>query len=165
MTRSSGIGTRSRRSILTPATPPNLPIADGRVGEVAAYVVHAGRTDRNVGKMTAMLEVRNDLVTRSSSALRRDGSDGDLHQGVGHGRRRVVGDFIAGAARSWCRKRPRTRTPFSWRYRSLSIGLLGHVTCCTAVPRLILCYQASRDYIGDYYGRVPWVKIPARGAG
>jgi len=30
-----------------------------------------------------------------------------------------------------------------------------------AMPRgLILCHQSSREYIGDYHGREPWVKIP-----
>jgi len=26
---------------------------------------------------------------------------------------------------------------------------------------LILCHQVTRDYIGDYHGREPWVKIPS----
>ena len=25
---------------------------------------------------------------------------------------------------------------------------------------MILCHQATREYIGDYHGREPWVKIP-----
>jgi uncharacterized NAD-dependent epimerase/dehydratase family protein len=29
------------------------------------------------------------------------------------------------------------------------------------MPRgLILCHQPSREFIGDYHGRQPWVKIP-----
>jgi uncharacterized NAD-dependent epimerase/dehydratase family protein len=25
---------------------------------------------------------------------------------------------------------------------------------------MILCHQSSRDFIGDYHGREPWVRIP-----
>jgi uncharacterized NAD-dependent epimerase/dehydratase family protein len=33
-----------------------------------------------------------------------------------------------------------------------------HGSCPDA---LILCHQATREYIGDYHGREPWVKIPS----
>jgi uncharacterized NAD-dependent epimerase/dehydratase family protein len=146
--------------------PPNLPVADGRAGEVAAYVVHAVGSDCNVGKMTAMLEVRNDLVRRGHRArFVATGQTGIFIEGWGTAVDAVVADFIAGAAEELVLRAAKDADIILVEgqgslihpgYSGVTLGLLHG-----SMPRgLILCHQASRDYIGDYHGREPWVKIP-----
>ena len=146
--------------------PPNLPVADGRAGEVAAYVVHAVGSDCNVGKMTAMLEVRNDLVRRGHRArFVATGQTGIFIEGWGTAVDAVVADFIAGAAEELVLQAAQDADIILVEgqgslihpgYSGVTLGLLHG-----SMPRgLILCHQASRGYIGDYHGREPWVKIP-----
>ena len=146
--------------------PPNLPVADGRAGEVAAYVVHAVGSDCNVGKMTAMLEVRNDLVRRGHRArFVATGQTGIFIEGWGTAVDAVVADFIAGAAEQLVLQAAKDADIILVEgqgrlihpgYSGVTLGLLHG-----SMPRgLILCHQSSRDYVGDYHGREPWVKIP-----
>jgi uncharacterized NAD-dependent epimerase/dehydratase family protein len=146
--------------------PPNLPIADGRAADVDAYVVHAVGSDCNVGKMTAMLEVRNDLVRRGHRAsFVATGQTGIFIEGWGIAVDAVVADFIAGAAEQLVLQAAKDADIILVEgqgslihpgYSGVTLGLLHG-----SMPRgLILCHQASRDYIGDYHGREPWVKIP-----
>ena len=146
--------------------PANLPIADGRAGEVDAYVVHAVGSDCNVGKMTAMLEVRNALV-RSGHTARfvATGQTGIFIEGWGTAVDAVVADFIAGAAEELVLKAAHDSDIILVEgqgsllhpgYSGVTLGLLHG-----SMPRgLILCHQSSREYIGDYHGRTPWVRIP-----
>ena len=146
--------------------PANLPIADGRAAEVDAYVVHAVGSDCNVGKMTAMLEVRNALVKGGHKArFVATGQTGIFIEGWGTAVDAVVADFIAGAAEELVLKAAQDSdivlvegqgSLLHPGYSGVTLGLLHG-----SMPRgLILCHQSSREFIGDYHGRTPWVKIP-----
>jgi D-glutamate N-acetyltransferase len=146
--------------------PANLPIADGRAKDVDAYVVHAVGSDCNVGKMTAMLEVRDALVRAGHRArFAATGQTGIFIEGWGTAVDAVVADFIAGAAEELVLQAARDAdivlvegqgSLLHPGYSGVTLGLLHG-----SMPRaLILCHQSSRDFIGDYHGRTPWVKIP-----
>lgn len=164
------LGALARRlgvRILDARKPPaHLPIADGRAGEVDAYVVHAVGSDCNVGKMTAMLEIRNALVRQGRRArFVATGQTGIFIEGWGTAVDAVVADFVAGAAEELVLTAARDAdivlvegqgSLIHPGYSGVTLGLLHG-----SMPRgLILCHQPSRQYIGDYHGRVPWVKIP-----
>ena len=146
--------------------PADLPIADGRAAEVDAYVLLAVGSDCNVGKMTAMLELRKALVARGKrTSFVATGQTGIFIEGWGIAVDAVVADFIAGAAeRLVLQGAPGNDVVLVEGqgslihpgYSGVTLGLL-HGSCPDG---LILCHQATREYIGDYHGRDPWVKIP-----
>ena len=146
--------------------PPNLPIADGRAAEVDAFVILAVGSDCNVGKMTAQLELRDELVKRGcKTSFVATGQTGIFIEGWGTAVDAVVADFIAGAAEELVLHGAKGNdivlvegqgSLIHPGYSGVTLGLL-HGSCPDA---LILCHQATRDYIGDYHGREPWVKIP-----
>ncbi len=146
--------------------PPNLPVADGLAAEVSAYVVHTVGSDCNVGKMTAQVELRNALVNRGyRTRFVATGQTGIFIEGWGIAVDAVVADFIAGAAEWLVLEAAKDADIILVEgqgslihpgYSGVTLGLL-HGCCPDA---LILCHQATRDYIGDYHGREPWVKIP-----
>jgi len=147
--------------------PPNLPIADGRAAEVDAFVILAVGSDCNVGKMTAQLELRDALVKRGQKTrFVATGQTGIFIEGWGTAVDAVVADFIAGAAEELVLQGAKGNdivlvegqgSLIHPGYSGVTLGLL-HGSCPDA---LILCHQATRDYIGDYHGREPWVKIPS----
>ena len=147
--------------------PPNLPIADGRAAEVDALVVLAVGSDCNVGKMTAQLELRDELVKRGhKTSFVATGQTGIFIEGWGIAVDAVVADFVAGAAEQLVLEGAKDNdivlvegqgSLIHPGYSGVTLGLL-HGSCPDA---LILCHQATRDYIGDYHGREPWVKIPS----
>src|SRR5438552_2472557 len=146
-----------------PATPP---VADGLAAEVDAYVVHTVGSDCNVGKMTAQVELRNALLKRGHrTRFVATGQTGIFIEGWGIAVDAVVADFIAGASEWLVLEAAKDADIILVEgqgslihpgYSGVTLALL-HGCCPDA---LILCHQATRDYIGDYDGRAPWVKIP-----
>jgi len=146
--------------------PAKLPVADGRAAEVDAYVILTVGSDCNVGKMTAQLELRNQLVRRGRrTRFVATGQTGIFIEGWGIAVDAVVADFIAGAAEQLVLEGARDAdivlvegqgSLIHPGYSGVTLGLL-HGSCPDG---LILCHQATRAYIGDYHGREPWVKIP-----
>ena len=146
--------------------PAHLPIADGRAAEVDALTVLAVGSDCNVGKMTAQLELRNALVRKGRRpCFVATGQTGIFIEGWGIAVDAVVADFIAGAAEWLVLEGAKDHdlvlvegqgSLIHPGYSGVTLGLL-HGSCPDA---MILCHQPSRDFIGDYHGRQPWVKIP-----
>jgi uncharacterized NAD-dependent epimerase/dehydratase family protein len=147
--------------------PANLPIADGRAADVNAFVILTVGSDCNVGKMTAQLELRDELVRRGHrTSFVATGQTGIFIEGWGMAVDAVVADFIAGAAETLVLQGAKDAdivlvegqgSLIHPGYSGVTLGLL-HGSCPDA---LILCHQATRDYIGDYHGREPWVRIPS----
>jgi uncharacterized NAD-dependent epimerase/dehydratase family protein len=146
--------------------PPGLPVADGRAAEVDAYVILTVGSDCNVGKMTAQLQLRDELVRRGHRArFVATGQTGIFIEGWGIAVDAVVADFVAGAAEQLVLEGAEQAdivllegqgSVIHPGYSGVTLGLL-HGSCPDG---LILCHQSTRDYIGDYHGREPWVKIP-----
>ena len=79
--------------------PDDLPVGTGRVRELDATVVLAVGTDANIGKMTAMLQMRTALQARGVRAgFAPTGQTGIFIEGWGLCVDAVIADFIAGAA-------------------------------------------------------------------
>jgi uncharacterized NAD-dependent epimerase/dehydratase family protein len=94
------------------------------------------------------------------------GQTGIFIEGWGMAVDAVVADFIAGAAETLVLQGAKDAdivlvegqgSLIHPGYSGVTLGLL-HGSCPDA---LILCHQATRDYIGDYHGREPWVRIPS----
>ena len=146
--------------------PAHLPVADGRAAEVDACVILAVGSDCNVGKMTAQLELRDELVRRGHrTSFVATGQTGIFIEGWGIAVDAVVADFIAGAAEQLVLQGAKDHdivlvegqgSLIHPGYSGVTLGLL-HGSCPDA---MILCHQTSREWIGDYSGREPWVRIP-----
>lgn len=146
--------------------PAGLLIADGRAAEVEAYVILSVGSDCNVGKMTAQLQLRDGLVQRGHRArFVATGQTGIFIEGWGIAVDAVASDFVAGAAEQLVLEGSKDAdivlvegqgSLIHPGYSGVTLGLL-HGACPDA---LILCHQATREFIGDYHGREPWVRIP-----
>ena len=145
--------------------PADLPIASGLAKTVDPLVVLTVGTDCNVGKMTAQLQLTRKLNDRGvRTRFVATGQTGIMIQGWGIAVDAVVADFIAGAAEELVLKAAPDADIVLVEgqgsinhpgYSGVTLGLL-HGSCPDA---LILCHQASREYIGEYRGE-PWLRIP-----
>jgi uncharacterized NAD-dependent epimerase/dehydratase family protein len=145
--------------------PADLPIASGLAKKVEPLVVLTVGTDCNVGKMTAQLQLTRQLNQRGiRTRFVATGQTGIMIEGWGIAVDAVVADFIAGAAERLVLEGSRDADVVLVEgqgsinhpgYSGVTLGLL-HGACPDA---LILCHQASREYIGDYR-REAWLRIP-----
>jgi uncharacterized NAD-dependent epimerase/dehydratase family protein len=145
--------------------PLNLPVASGKAKTVEPFVILTVGTDCNVGKMTSQLQITralNDQGVRTRFVA--TGQTGIMIEGWGVAVDAVVADFIAGAAEWLVLEGSKDADVVLVEgqgslnhpgYSGVSCGLL-HGSCPDA---LILCHQATREYIGDYR-RAAWLRIP-----
>jgi uncharacterized NAD-dependent epimerase/dehydratase family protein len=145
--------------------PSDLPVASGAAKTVEPYVVLTVGTDCNVGKMTAQLQLTQQL---NASGLRTrfvaTGQTGIMIEGWGIAVDAVVADFVAGAAERLVLQGSADTDVVLVEgqgsinhpgYSAVTLGLL-HGSCPDG---LILCHQSTREYIGDYRP-AGWLKIP-----
>ncbi len=145
--------------------PPRLPVAAGIARTLESLVVLTVGTDCNVGKMTAQLQLLKQLQARGlRTRFVATGQTGIFIEGWGIAVDAVVADFIAGAAEELVLEGAKDADIVLVEgqgsinhpgYSGVTLGLL-HGSCPDA---LILCHQASREYIGEYRGS-PWLRIP-----
>ena len=159
---------RGRKVLDLRRPPADLPIASGLAKEVDPLVVLTVGTDCNVGKMTAQLQIIRKLNERGLRArFVPTGQTGIMIEGWGIAVDAVVADFIAGAA-EWLTVEGAKNADVVLvegqgsinhpGYSGVTLGLL-HGSCPDA---LILCHQATRQYIGDYR-EAAWLRIPPLG--
>ena len=145
--------------------PANLPIASGAAKATEAFRVLAVGTDCNVGKMTAQLQLVDELNQRGvRTRFAATGQTGIMIEGWGIAVDAVVADFVAGAAEQLTLQGAEGADIVLVEgqgsinhpgYSGVTLGLL-HGSCPDA---MILCHQASRQYIGDYR-QASWLRIP-----
>jgi uncharacterized NAD-dependent epimerase/dehydratase family protein len=145
--------------------PTNLPIASGLARDLAPLVLLTVGTDCNVGKMTAQLQLVQGLKKRGlRTNFVATGQTGIMIEGWGIGVDAVVADFIAGAAEQITVKGAENADVVLVEgqgsinhpgYSGVTVGLL-HGSCPDA---MILCHQATREYIGDYR-QASWLALP-----
>lgn len=157
---------RGGRRILDLRRPPaDLPVASGQAKRLDGYIVLTVGTDCNVGKMTAQLELTRALNGRGlRTRFVPTGQTGMMLEGWGMAVDAVVADFIAGAAERITLEGARDADVVLVEgqgsinhpgYSGVTLGLL-HGACPDG---LILCHQATREYIGDYREEA-WLRIP-----
>lgn len=145
--------------------PRDLPISGGLAKETAALRVLTVGTDCNVGKMTAQLQLVKGLKERGlRTNFVATGQTGIMIEGWGIGVDAVVADFIGGAAEQITLRGAEGADIVLVEgqgsinhpgYSGVTLGLL-HGSCPDV---MILCHQATREYIGDYR-KASWLKIP-----
>jgi uncharacterized NAD-dependent epimerase/dehydratase family protein len=143
--------------------PRDIPVATGRVREVAATVILTVGVDCNIGKMTAQLQLRDALRERGlNTAFVPTGQTGILIEGWGISVDAVIADFIAGAAERLVLEAAESDPDIILvegqgslihpGYSGVTYGLM-HGSLPHA---MIMCGQPSRTEITNN----PWVTIP-----
>jgi uncharacterized NAD-dependent epimerase/dehydratase family protein len=145
--------------------PADLPVASGKAKAVDPFVILTVGTDCNVGKMTSQLQITKHLNARGlRTRFVATGQTGIMIEGWGIAVDAVVADFIAGAAEWLVLEGSKDADIVLVEgqgslnhpgYSGVTCGLL-HGSCPDA---LILCHQATREYIGDYR-KASWLRIP-----
>jgi len=147
--------------------PADLPVSNGLAQDVDAFVVLSVGSDCNVGKMTAQLQLVDGLNRRGiRTRFAATGQTGILIEGWGIAVDAVVADFIGGAAEQLVLEAAKGAdvvlvegqgSLIHPAYAGVTLGLMHG-----AMPAaMIMCHQASREFIGDYSpGREAWVRIP-----
>ena len=145
--------------------PPDIPVASGAAKAVEPYVVLTVGTDCNVGKMTAQLQLLQELNTAGlRTRFVPTGQTGIMIEGWGIAVDAVVADFIAGAAERLVLQASHDADVILVEgqgsinhpgYSAVTLGLL-HGSCPDG---MILCHQSTRQYIGDYR-EAAWLRIP-----
>jgi uncharacterized NAD-dependent epimerase/dehydratase family protein len=147
--------------------PKSLTVSNGLATEVDAFVVLSVGSDCNVGKMTALLQLIRGLEQRGlRTGFAATGQTGMLIAGRGLAVDAVVADFVGGATEQLVLQAATDADVVLVEgqgslihpgYSGVTLGLL-HGACPRA---MILCHQASREFIGDYsFTRPAWVRIP-----
>jgi uncharacterized NAD-dependent epimerase/dehydratase family protein len=145
--------------------PPDLPVASGAAKTTEALRVLTVGTDCNVGKMTAQLQLIRSLNERGvRTRFAATGQTGIMIEGWGIAVDAVIADFIAGAAERVTIDGAKDADVVLVEgqgsinhpgYSGVTLGLLHG----SAPDAMILCHQATREYIGDYR-RASWLRIP-----
>ena len=143
-------------------SPPDLPVATGRVRNVGATVVLTVGTDCNIGKMTSALQFRDGLTARGREVrFAGTGQTGILIEGWGTAVDAVVADFIAGAAERLVLEASEGAdivlvegqgSIIHPGYSGVTLGLI-HGSLPNA---MVMCAQPSRVHINNN----PWITIP-----
>lgn len=145
--------------------PANIPVSSGKAKYVDPYVILTVGTDCNVGKMTSQLQITKQLNAKGArTRFVATGQTGIMIEGWGIAVDAVVADFIAGAAEQLVLEGSKDADIVLVEgqgslnhpgYSGVTCGLL-HGSCPDG---LILCHQATREYIGDYR-KASWLRIP-----
>lgn len=145
--------------------PRNLPVGTGKARGTGAFRVLTVGTDCNVGKMTACLEMRRELLARGVRArFAGTGQTGILIDGAGIAVDAVVSDFVAGAAERLTLDAAEGADVVLVEgqgsllhpgYSGVMLGLM-HGSMPQA---MVLCWMPGRPNI--YGGDYDWVEIPS----
>jgi uncharacterized NAD-dependent epimerase/dehydratase family protein len=147
--------------------PEDIPVSTGKARLVDALVVHTVGTDCNIGKMTAALQVRDELARRGVRVgFAATGQTGILIEGWGIAVDAVVADFIGGAAERLVLRAAEGNDVVLVEgqgslvhpgYSGVTLGLL-HGSMPDA---MILCHQPTRACPFSYADSYQWMRLPS----